>query len=584
MAEYSVRGAFGRFMRMLSLDKKDISLLYLYALVSGLIALSLPLGIQALIGLVMGGRVSASWFLLVALVVLGIAVGGIVKIIQISVTETLQRRVFVRSAFEFAHRFPHIKPSVAQQFHLPELANRFFDTITIQKSLPKILIDFTSAAYQLLLGLIVLSFYHSSFILFSFLLLGVLILILRFTGLKGFKTNMKESSYKYEVAYWLEELARTTNTFKLAGNSPIALKETDHHVGNYLKARASHFRVLMVQYGALVAFKSIVTGGLIVLGSMLVMNNDINIGQFVAAEIIIILIMDSVEKLILGMETVYDVLTATEKIGQIADLPLETNKGMLSSELCKGNMGLKVDLNQLSFKFKDTQKQTLKNITLSIPAGQKVCITGYPGSGKTTLLRIISGIEDDFTGTLAFNDVPSNNINLNTLRERIGDFSGKEDIFRGSIMQNITLGHAWCTMEEVKEAVEAVGLKKYILNLEHGYETMLLPGARNIPRSITSKILMARCIVAKPNLLSIVESFRFLDDREYDYLIQYLTSKDKTWTLFIISFDPYLASKCDRVVILKDGVIVEDGTFEQIEKSVHFAQVFKNKLQPDQGL
>jgi ABC-type multidrug transport system fused ATPase/permease subunit len=153
-------------------------------------------------------------------------------------------------------------------------------------------------------------------------------------------------------------------------------------------------------------------------------------------------------------------------------------------------------------------------------------------------------------------------------------------VFRGSIMQNITLGQTWCTVDHIKEAVEAVGLTKYIQSLELGYETMLMPGAKNLPRSITSKILLARCIVARPQLLSVIDSFRFLDDKEYDYLVHYLTDQHKPWTLLIISDDPYLASKCDRILIFKDGVIIEDNDYTHIEKSVHFEHVFKNKLKP----
>ncbi|MCB0675663.1 MAG: ABC transporter ATP-binding protein, partial [Saprospiraceae bacterium] len=255
-----------RLFRLLELDRKDITFIYLYAIFAGLITLSLPLGIQAIIGLIAGGAMSSSLVLLIVVVTVGTALTGLLKVMQLTVTETLQRRIFTRSAFEFAFRIPRIRMESLAREYPPELVNRFFDTLTLQKGLPKILMDFSTAFLQIIFGLILISFYHPFFVFFGLILLLVLAAIFRFTGPGGLKTSLQESKYKYAVAHWLQELARSVTTFKLSGTSRFPLEQTDGLVVNYLDARRQHFRILLFQYGNIVAFKTIVTGALLILG------------------------------------------------------------------------------------------------------------------------------------------------------------------------------------------------------------------------------------------------------------------------------------------------------------------------------
>lgn len=564
-----------RFFKLLELDKKDITYIYLYAVFAGIITLTLPLGVQAIIGLIAGGDISSSWVLLIVVVTIGTALTGILKIMQMTVTETIQQRIFTRSAFDVAFRLPRIRFEAVYREYTPELVNRFFDTLTIQKGLPKILMDFSTGILQIFFGLLLLSFYHPLFIAFSFILLFIVVLIFRLTGPQGLATSLKESKYKYEVAYWLEELARTMGTFKLAGRSNLPLQRTDGLVVGYLEARKKHFKVLVTQYSSIVAFKVVVTAGLLLLGSLLVIDNRINLGQFVAAEIVVILIMASVEKLILTMEVIYDVLTALEKLGSLTDIEIDREDGIPFEELdCE--KGMAVELQDITYQYPDAEKPSLDKLNLNISAGEKVCISGYNGSGKSTLLQVVSGVFSDFSGTLTFNKIPLRNLDTVSLRAHIGDhMPQQEDIFRGSILENISMGHDHVTLDDVIQAVETVGLDKFVKRQPLGYDTILLPGGKNLPRSIISKIILARCFAAKPSLLTIEEPFTYLEPEERERLAILLTSPENPWTLLAVTNEPLLASLCERVIIMKEGRIVEEGRFEEIRNSEHFTQVFK---------
>ncbi|NNK80147.1 MAG: ATP-binding cassette domain-containing protein, partial [Flavobacteriales bacterium] len=488
-----------RFWRMLKPDAREIQNVYIYAIFSGLIGLTLPLGIQAIVNFIQGGQVSTSWIVLVVIVVLGVAATGILQIYQLKITENLQQRIFARAAFEFAHRIPNIRLEALYRHYAPELMNRFFDIISIQKGLSKILIDFSAAVLQVIFGLILLSFYHPFFILFSLFMVLLVLAIFRFTARKGLATSVEESKFKYQVAHWLEELARTATTFKLAGRTNLPLTRMDDYVGDYLGARNEHFKILVQQYSWMVVFKVIVATGLLAIGGVLVLEQHMNIGQFIAAEIIILLVMSSVEKLILSLETIYDVLTALDKVGFVTDLELESLDGVeMSGDKSKG---LALQMNDIGFNYPGQELPILKGLSLSIKPGEKVTIVGPNGSGKSTLLQVVAGLYTPQSGTITYDGLPSGNIESSSLRDYIGDCLSQEQLFEGTVLENISMNRKDVDMEDVRWAINSVGLGSFIENLPKGYDTMMDPTGRRLPRSIIQKLLIARSIADKPRLL-----------------------------------------------------------------------------------
>ena len=323
----SILSPWKRFVGLLSLERKDILQVFYYAIFGGVVSLSLPLGIQAIINLLQGAQISTSWIVLVILVTLGIAFTGVLQLMQIRIIEVIQQRIFTRASFEFTYRFPKIRSNQLRNYYPPELANRFFDTLAVQKGLSKILIEIPAAVLQIIFALILLSFYHPFFIIFGVLLLLLIYVVFKFTAQRGMLTSLEESKHKYRVAHWIQEVARAVMSFKVSGKTNLALTKNDELVTDYLNARESHFKVLLTQFMHMIGFKIIVTAGLLIVGGILVLNQEMNIGQFVAAEIIIILVIGSVEKIMIGLESFYDVLTSLEKIGQIVDKNLESRNG-----------------------------------------------------------------------------------------------------------------------------------------------------------------------------------------------------------------------------------------------------------------
>jgi ABC-type bacteriocin/lantibiotic exporter with double-glycine peptidase domain len=545
-----------RFFDLLKLDRKDVSQIFFYAIFAGLISLSLPLGIQAIISFIQSGRVSASWIVLVVLVVFGVALVGVLSLMQLRITENLQQKIFVRSSFEFAARIPKIKFEEIYNTYPPELVNRFFDTMTIQKGTSKLLIDFSAALLQITFGIILLSLYHPFFIVFGILLLFLLYFIFKFSYHTGLETSLTESKYKYKVAGWLQEMARNNFSFRNELNFDYALQKNDNLVSDYLNYREKHFNVIKKQFSQLIIFKMIITASLLSIGGFLVINQQMNIGQFVAAEIIILLVINSVEKIILGLETFYDVLTSVEKIGQVTDMNLE-EESTLDQTTSYTNILLETE--NLKFKFPDSKNNILNSISLKIEQGEKIIIDGENGSGKTTLIRILAGLLQPTAGNFFINDDTFRKINLKQYRLQVGVIIHGETPFEGTILENITFNDKSITPEDLKWAIDAVRLTSLIKTLPKGLDTKIFPEGSQLSSSNTQKILLARSIIHRPKILFYEDPTDNMDQVVANEIIDFITSNKNKWTVIVSSKNPYWKTKCNRQITMQNGVIILDA-------------------------
>lgn len=541
-----------RFIGLLKLERKDFLQIFYYAIFAGLVSLSVPLGIQAIVNLLQGARISTSWVVLVVLVTLGVAFVGILQLMQIRILENIQQKVFTRASFEFIYRFPKIKMEELKNFYPPELANRFFDVLTIQKGLTKVMIDFPAALTQVVFGIILLSLYHPFFIIYGLLLVVLIYIVFKITAKKGLDTSITESKYKYRIAHWIQEIARTLVSFKVSGRTNLAISRNDKMVTDYLDARESHFQVLKLQFIQMIGFKVLVTAGLLIIGGVLVLNQQMNIGQFVAAEIIILLIIGSVEKMILGLESFYDVLTSLEKLGQVVDKELEDQTG---EEPFLDKEALNIELANVSYTGFNGKK-IIKDVDLQIRPGEKILIRGNNGAGKSTLLKLIAGLIQPTEGEIYINNFSIKSLKLNHYRSLLGQSLSEESPFEGTLLDNITFGDKSISQQEIRWALENTGLNSFVKQQPKGLNTVIYPEGIQIPYSISRKIILARSIIRKPSLLILNDPLDQLDEQEEDKILEFLFSPEHSWSVIISSKDKKWEKYCDRILNIENGKLL----------------------------
>ena len=545
----SLSSALLKLHKLIMTDKRDASSVYFFAIAGGLISLTLPLGIQTIISFVMAARLSTSIVILIAIVILGVFLNGLMQVRQIQVIERIRQKIFTRYSLEFSYKIPQISPQQMDDYYLPEVVNRFFDIPALAKSIEKIMLDIPASVIQILFGLIILSFYHPIFIAFGAFVFVALIIIIRITSPKGFETNLRASNYKYETAGWLEEMARGIKTFKYSKGASLHMKKTDKLIGEYLESRTAHFKILTLQYWSLIIFKILIVASMLIAGTWLLLDQQINVGQFIAADIIIILIINSVEKLISTLDNVYDSLSSIEKISKITDSKIEET-GNLAFDNSKG---CSVVFKAVGFQYPNGSV-ALNEINFTASQNKIICFSGTSGSGRSTILRLLTGAYTGFTGHILLNDIPIKNYMLNDLRINTGTLLVDQDIFRGSILENLNMGNDQITLSEITTLAEITGLSTYITSEEKGYDTILDPMGKRISRHIKQKIKLIRALAGKPSLLLLEDPVMDLSIVEKESVIQYLKNSCNA-TVIVISNDEAMQKNSNEVYKLIDGSI-----------------------------
>jgi ABC-type bacteriocin/lantibiotic exporter with double-glycine peptidase domain len=504
-------------LQLLRLDKRDILNIYFYAIAAGLISLGLPLGIQAIIGFVMAAQLSTSLILLIGVVVLATLIYGIFQINQLKITEKIKQKIFVRFALAFDEKMSSLDLQQTRDKKLMEHMNRYFDIIGFQKSLSKLLIDIPSSTMQILLGLMLLAFYHPLFIIFGLFLLATLYFLIRLTGIQGLKSSYNESTHKYELAHWFETQAEYIKDVRLGTLSNVVNKKSQHIVGDYLEARNEHFKVLKIQYWSLLLFKVVLTAAMLSVGSFLLIEQLINIGQFVAAEIVIILLLSAIEKMIFGLDNVYDLLTSTKKILNVTDMPEVPERGSMDISHDQVFKLIAEDIN-----IDSNEVQVLHHVNCVFEQGDRVAIVGASGSGKSTLLNVLSGLYLNYNGRLILDELVVPKEGNNFLQENTSALFKESGLIPGSLLENIVLEREGISARDIIQLSKAIGFHATFMLLPEGYNTPIVHSEYNVPAEIRKMTLILRTFCAAKTIFILEEPFNDLQNDNIALLKKYL--------------------------------------------------------------
>lgn len=537
------RRLFGLFRA----ERADIGVILVLSVLNGILLLATPLAVDALVNnIAFGGQegVYLQALLVLSLALLAfLAVLAIMRAAQHWVAEVIQQRLFVRVAADLAYRLPHARAVALDRTMGPDLVNRFFEVVTLQKSTALLLLEGVNLALSTLIGLVVLAFYHPFLLAFDLVLVLLLAVIIFVPARRAVQTSIRESYAKHAVAGWLEQVALFPLLFKSGGASELSCQRTDALLRDYVLARRAHFRVLLRQIGGLLALQAGASAALLTVGGMLVLRGELTLGQLVASELIVGAIVASVAKLGKHLESWYDALAAVDKLGYLADLPIEDEGGELPAA-CGGPAAVRGE--RVSFAY-DTARPVLQGLSFDIEGGARVAIVGAAGDGASTLLDLLYGLRPVREGMLLVDGIDTRHWPPAALRESVALVRGQE-IVDGTIVDNVRLGRASISLEQVRHALEAVGLMQAILELPEGLDARLKPGGRPLSSSQRTQLILARAIVGRPRLLLLDEALDGLDLETVRRLERVLFDRATPWTLVVVTRDPELVDRCDQVL------------------------------------
>lgn len=537
-----------RFLALLRAEKPDIRTLLIFSVFAGFLYLATPLAVDAVVSnLAFGGQ---SQPYLQALVILSLALfacmglQALVTGFQYYTSDIIQRRIFVRTASDLAYRLPRVKAESFSEVHAPELVNRFLDVVTIQKSTSLLLLDGINLVFSAVIGMILLSLYHPILLAFVACLLGLIVLVIWLLGHGAVETSIQESRMKYDLVSWFEEIAHFPFLFKGPGGYNLAYERANQLATDYVHARTKHFHILMRQVAGLLTLQVFAAASLLALGGYLVISQQITLGQLVASELIMGSIVGALAKIGKKLEAWYDAMAALDKLGHLYDLEIEREDGEQPEAR---SQGVQVEAKGLSFGYGEVP--LFSDRTFSIPSGSRAAIVGPHGSGASTMLDILFGLRQPTGGFLALNGLDLRSWYLEALREKVM-LLRRDEIVDATVVENLRLGRNDVGMDEIRVALSEVGLLDELLRQADGLNLRLKIGGAPLSGNQRTRLLLARALVQRPQLLLIDELFDGLDEASLKKLSAIILGKSCSWTVVLTTRDREVTQKCDQVIEL----------------------------------
>lgn len=533
-----------RLFDTIDLERKDINLLFVLTFGYGLLGIATPIAVQALVNIVTMGGVLQPLFVVSFILFALLLLSGALYVFEAYVVELIQRRLFVRTSINVANNTQGIDTSVYDHANPVELMNRFFDVTTVQKSAAILLTVGLNAFLQGFIGSIILIFYSFYFGIIIFILLILLAFIIFVLGNNGIYTAIDESKSKYTTAAWLETIARNFYIFKFFNGLERTKKITNELANTYLEKRNRHFKILLNQNIGAVILYAFVGTSMLALGGALVIQGQINLGQFVAAELIIFGVLAAFVRFISKLEYFYDILAGFDKIGVLDDLPQE----MLGQHEIEGLNLTRVAAKSISFQY-SPRIQPISDISFQLNKGESLAVLGESGTGKSTLVGIVTGLRQASIGHIEFNNNDLRQLNQNSLRNLIG-IASRVEIVEGSIIDNILLSRPNITLGNVNLVLNELGLLDDFSNLEQSQDTQLTAFGAPLSTTQIQRLMLARAIVSKPSLLIIDGLLDALTNKELDSVLSLLNLYKADWMVLVTTRFKHIADKFDGTLQL----------------------------------
>ncbi len=542
-----------RVLTLLRPDSRDIWIVVLFAIAIGVFSLVAPVVAMAVVNLAALQTLGQQVIVLSLALLVALGLAAFLQILQTVTVEYLQQRIFVRVADDLTYRLPRADTTAFDKQHGPELLNRFFDVLTVQKSAATLLLDGVTIVIQILVGLVMLGFYDPALIGFDLILIACLLFMVFVLGRGAVRTAIKESVAKYAVAGWMEEVARHRVAFKLAGGPRFAFERGDQLTRDYLLARQAHFRKVIGQFGFALFLQAFANAALLAIGGYLVVGGQITLGQLVAAEIVVTLVVATFTKFGKQFESYYDLLAAADKLGHLIDIPLERSGGVPH---VPHHAGTKLDVHAVTFAYEPHRPPVLHDLTLALAPGERVALMGPNGSGKTTFVELLFGLRAPAHGRIEVDDMDLRDLKLESFREHTAVVKGME-VFEGSVLANVRMGRDHISLHEVRTALERVGLLERVLNLTDGLNTPLQTSGAPLSLGQVNRLMLARAIVGQPRLLVLDETLDHMDADIRESVLPALFGREARWTLLVVTHSEDVAKLCDRVIRFDKPVPLE---------------------------
>jgi putative ABC transport system ATP-binding protein len=541
-----------RLFALLAADRGALWTVLWFAVAVGVLGLATPVAVQALVNFVAFGSLVQPVVVLGALLLGCLGLSGAIRVLKSYVVEILQRRVFVRVVSDMARRLPRVRLDAYDRGFGPELVNRFFDVVIVQKAVSTLMIDGLDMVLQAGIGLLLLGFYHPYLLVFDLALILAILLILLGIGRNAVATAIQESKVKYEVAGALEELARAPVTYKLQGAPELARARLAELTDRYLGARRQHFGIVLRQQVGAVSLHAIASTTLLTLGGLLVIDGQLTLGQLIAAELIVSIALSSFVKFGKQLEVFYDMLAGVDKLGALYDLPLEPDRG---DPHAVAGEGARIELRDVDYGHPGRAK-VVAGVSLAVEPGERVAILAPRGSGKSTLAELLCGLRDPDGGQVLFDGLDLRAIDSTSVRTQISLARGLE-VVEGDVIDNVRLGRTTVSVDAVRAVLQRLGLLDELMALRDGLRTRVTVSGAPLSARTVRLLMLARSLVDTARVVVVDDVLDELGPADLARVVGALGNDPRRRTVIVFTARPDVAALLPRAIALPTGQPME---------------------------
>jgi ABC-type bacteriocin/lantibiotic exporter with double-glycine peptidase domain len=544
----SVWTVLARLNLVVGLERRILLIITSYAVAISLFALIIPLTVQELVNTFAFAIQPIMIVTLVAVMLGALLSMGAFRVLQARAVEILVQRLYARIALAFTEALPRFREDAFAPHH----TNYFLEAELLPRALVAMLTDIVNILIAGAVGMGILVMYHPYFLGYNILIVTGLAFLLSFFGRGGLGITRQVSRLHYETFRWLQDVGHNRLHFKATDSLPLLLKKTDGLAQAYVMARKTRSDILTGnQYKSAVIFQAFAHSGMIGLGAWLLSVGDITLGQFVAAEVIVGTLLLNADIIARRMYALLYVFTSLDELARLFELPKDAASIPLEVSLPDPSFcGVRLTAKDLSYR----QGATLifEHFDLEVMPGEKISVLSKSSISKTCLALVLAGLYRPASGVVRYNDVDLRDVSLSYINRCRGLMLDSQPIlFEGTLEENISLRRPSVRFDDMGWALRFVELEEEVDALPHALETLVQANGANFTRSQILRILLARTIVTRPQLLIFDGSLHNIEPGLRMTLLRRLCSKEEPWSVVFVSNDPEMAPLVDRRIVLE---------------------------------